>query len=147
MAEDNKINQKVLLRLLQRLGIKNVDVVDNGQEAVDAEAAKKYDVILMDMAMPVLDGVEACRKIMKRAGGHDHPRVVFVTAHAASSYEDECRKAGGVAFLTKPVNLRALESCFHKLQESASPIAGKGTPPPGASASSRAAQATPPPTV
>jgi len=122
MAEDNKINQKVLLRLLQRLGVENVDVVDNGQEAVDAEAAKEYDIVLMDMQMPILDGVEACRKIMERRKGHGHPRVVFVTAHAASNYEEECRKAGGIAFLTKPVNLRAVESCFQKLQASDSPI-------------------------
>jgi CheY-like chemotaxis protein len=59
-----------LLRILNRLGINNVVVVGNGQQAVDREAAEPFDVVLMDMQMPVMDGVEACEIIMKRQGGH-----------------------------------------------------------------------------
>jgi CheY-like chemotaxis protein len=70
VAEDNAINQKLLLRILNRLGINNVVVVDNGQKAVDREAAEPFDVVLMDMRMPVMDGVEACELIMKETGSH-----------------------------------------------------------------------------
>jgi PleD family two-component response regulator len=78
IAEDNAINQKVLMRILSRLGINNVVVVDDGQKAVDREAAEPFDVVLMDMQMPVMDGVAACEIIMKRQGGHPKAAVAFV---------------------------------------------------------------------
>jgi CheY-like chemotaxis protein len=102
IAEDNLVNQKVLVRMLTRLGAENVDIVDNGEKAVDLEASKTYDLILMDMQMPVMDGIEACRRIVSRSeyvdGQQTPPKVVFVTAHAAENFQDECRKAGGTGF-------------------------------------------------
>jgi signal transduction histidine kinase len=115
IAEDNVINQKVLHRMLTRLGLEVIDIVGDGQEAVDREASQEYDVILMDMQMPVMDGVEACRLICSREGGHPNAKVVFVTAHASSSYEAECTDAGGVDFLSKPFKLRDVDECFQKL--------------------------------
>ena len=85
VAEDNAINQKLLLRILNRLGINNVVVVDNGQKAVDREAAEPFDVVLMDMRMPVMDDVEACEIIMMRQGGHPIATVAFVTAHVSEN--------------------------------------------------------------
>jgi signal transduction histidine kinase/ActR/RegA family two-component response regulator len=121
VAEDNAINQKVLLRILNRLGIKNVVVVDNGQKAVDREAAEPFDVVLMDMQMPLMDGVEACEIIMKRQGGHPKATVAFVTAHASVEFETECLKAGASDFISKPFNIRDLERCLQKLHAAQKP--------------------------
>jgi CheY-like chemotaxis protein len=75
-----------------------VDVVDNGQKAVDREASEEYDVVLMDMQMPVMDGVDACRLIVTRRGSLSVPKVVFVTAHVEDSYKLlSAAQAGGVA--------------------------------------------------
>ena len=115
IAEDNKINQKVLLRMLTRLGIERVDIVDNGRKAVDHESSQAYDVVLMDMQMPEMDGIEACRLISGRQGGHMKAKVVFVTAQVSSSFESECARAGSVGFLAKPFNIRDIEKCFQKL--------------------------------
>ena len=120
IAEDNKINQKVLIRILKRLGLENVDVVDDGKQAVEAEAQKAYDCILMDVQMPVMDGIEACREIMKRkGGGHIQPKVIFVTAHVSDAFETECRAAGGTDFLPKPFNIADIDNCLKRKVEMA----------------------------
>jgi CheY-like chemotaxis protein len=121
VAEDNAINQKLLLRILNRLGINNVVVVDNGQKAVDKEAAEAFDVVLMDMRMPVMDGVEACELIMKRQGGHPIATVAFVTAHVSEEFKAECLKAGASDFVSKPFNIRDIERCLQKLQAAEKP--------------------------
>ena len=118
IAEDNRINQKVLIRILERIGVNNVDVVANGLEAVRKEASTRYDVVLMDMQMPILDGVEACRQIMARQGGHRHPSIVFVTAHVSNAYELQCMQAGGSGFLSKPFNIRDLEKTLQEVYNS-----------------------------
>lgn len=115
IAEDNLVNQKVLQRMLTRLGLVVIDIVGDGQQAVDREASHEYDIVLMDMQMPVMDGIDACKLICSRQGGHPKARVIFVTAHASSSYEEECTKAGGIDFLPKPFNLRDVEKCFQNL--------------------------------
>jgi CheY-like chemotaxis protein len=117
IAEDNVINQKVLVRMLKRLGLTNIDVVDNGQQAVQVEASKAFDVVFMDMSMPVMDGLEACERILSRDTSDTHPKakVFFVTAHAGVEFEGVCRKAGGAGFLPKPYNIRDIETCFQRL--------------------------------
>jgi CheY-like chemotaxis protein len=127
VAEDNAINQKLLLRILNRLGINNVVVVDNGQKAVDKEAAEPFDVVLMDMRMPVMDGVEACEIILRRQGGHPIAPVAFVTANASEQFKAECLKAGASDFVSKPFNIRDIERCLQKLQDDQNP--GVETPP------------------
>jgi CheY-like chemotaxis protein len=112
VAEDNAINRKVLGRMLDRLGVVNVDMVENGLLAVEREASKEYDLVLMDMQMPVMDGVESCRLIVKRHGGHPSPIVVFVTAHVGLDYKMQCEKAGGRGFLSKPFNFDDIQKCF-----------------------------------
>lgn len=114
IAEDNKVNQKVLVRILKRLGCENVDVVDDGKRACDQELQQAYDVILMDIQMPVMNGIEACRTILSRTTDHPKPKIVFVTAHVSDACETECRAAGGVDFLPKPFNVSDIESCLQR---------------------------------
>ena len=115
IAEDNLINQKVLLRILNRLGIQNVEIVDNGQKAVDLEAEREFDVILMDMQMPVMDGVEACQLICQRQDGHPKAKIIFVTAHVSDEFEKDCFKSGASGFLPKPFNIRDIENSLLKM--------------------------------
>lgn len=114
IAEDNRINQKVLVRILNRLGIEDVTVAVNGQEAVDyVKGGKDYDVVLMDMQMPVMDGLEACTMI-RNSVLEKRPKVVFVTAHALGSYEKECYKAGAADFLSKPCNIDSVKQVLER---------------------------------
>ena len=116
VAEDNQVNQKVLLRMLNRIGIQHVRVVSNGLLAVEADRAESYDIILMDMQMPVLDGIEACKRILARRdrGEERPPSIVFVTANVSPSFEMACNDAGGSGFLTKPFNIPELENTLRK---------------------------------
>lgn len=117
IAEDNTVNQKVLLRMLNRLGVTQVDIVGNGLKACEKEATQDppYDVILMDDQMPIMSGVSACRRIVDRTGGHKRPKVVFVTAHASSDFEDEFTAAGGNGFIPKPFKIDQIEKCLRML--------------------------------
>ena len=114
IAEDNLVNQKVLKRLLLKMGIEHVDVVADGQAAVDQEASQQYDFVFMDMQMPVMDGIEACKLIQQRESPR-LPKIVFVTAHALKDFEDECFKAGGFDFISKPCKQENIEACFQRM--------------------------------
>jgi signal transduction histidine kinase/CheY-like chemotaxis protein len=114
IAEDNMINQKVLLSILKRLSYDSVDVVNDGKQACDKELEVPYDVVLMDIQMPVMNGIEACKEIVGRTTGHPLPKIVFVTAHVSDAFEAECRAAGGVDFLPKPFNIGDIENCLRK---------------------------------
>lgn len=111
VAEDNLVNQKVLSRILSRLGVKSCTIVDNGAQAVEREKNEPFDVVLMDMQMPVMNGTEATRLICSRPeeGGHPRASVVFVTAHVADHFEDKCRNSGAVGFLSKPCSMERVE--------------------------------------
>ena len=115
VAEDNLINQKVMTRMLKRLGVEAVDMVDNGKKAVDMELAQCYDVVLMDMQMPVMCGVEATKSIISRPRLESQPRpkVVFVTANVfcGSEFDD----TGAWDFLPKPFNLDTIRKCLQKV--------------------------------
>ena len=98
-AEDNIVNQKVLSRVLNRSGITDITIVDNGKKAVDISATIKYDCILLDMQMPVMDGMEACKLIMER---DPDSKIVFVAAHALDEFKDKAKSAGAKGFISKP---------------------------------------------
>jgi CheY-like chemotaxis protein len=127
LAEDNVVNIKVMMRMLSRIGVKHVDVAQNGEEAVVAEAAKVYDLILMDMSMPIMNGPCAARLICARyqqrredGGGeelpnHNCPKIVFVTAHVSPDFEEQCRQAGGSGFLPKPFKVDEIEKCLRNI--------------------------------
>jgi CheY-like chemotaxis protein len=100
LAEDNPVNQQVAATMLRRRG-HHVDVVDDGQKAVDAVASRRYDVVLMDIQMPVLDGLAATRAIRRLPGGATLP-IVALTAHALDEERDRYLQAGMSAHVTKP---------------------------------------------
>jgi CheY-like chemotaxis protein len=83
---------------------------------VDQEALDTYDIILMDMQMPVMDGIEACRLIVERHDERPKPKIVFVTAHVENSFKLEAARAGSSGYLSKPFNIKEIEKCFQMLE-------------------------------
>jgi two-component system, sensor histidine kinase and response regulator len=122
LAEDNTVNQKLATRLLEKMGHR-VTVAENGAEAVRAHAAGNFDLILMDVQMPEMNGFEATALIRdqeKRIGGH--VPIVALTAHAIQGDRDRCLAAGMDDYLSKPLNANALaeklESVTRKKRDS-----------------------------
>jgi signal transduction histidine kinase/CheY-like chemotaxis protein len=112
LVDDNVVNQKLASAMLTRLKL-TFDVASNGQEAVDMSAAYTYSTVLMDMEMPVLDGVSATQAIRAReqANGTTRPLpIIAMTANALQEDRDRCMAAGMDGYIAKPVNLRALET-------------------------------------
>ncbi|KAI9606117.1 hypothetical protein H4Q26_004491 [Puccinia striiformis f. sp. tritici PST-130] len=105
LAEDNKINQIVARRLLASSGLKCLEVVENGQEAFEAVKANQYDIVLMDVSMPVKDGREATQDIRMWEQTHSVTPVpiIGVTAHALVGDREKCMKAGMSGVCTKPL--------------------------------------------
>jgi PAS domain S-box-containing protein len=102
LAEDNAMNQKVALRLLERLGYR-ADVASNGLEAVAALERRRYDVVLMDVQMPELDGLDASRQIRERWPPDGGPRIVAMTANALPEDREACFAAGMDDYVAKPI--------------------------------------------
>ena len=118
LVEDNLINQKVANRLLDQLGYR-ADVANNGQEAVDAVTGHAYDVILMDVQMPILDGLEATRKIRELEAGLGPARarkslIIALTANAVLGDREKCLNAGMDDYLSKPVRPDSLRAMIEK---------------------------------
>ena len=111
MAEDNPVNRKVALSMLKRLGYK-ADVAENGLEVLQALQEKPYDVVLMDVQMPEMDGLEATRRI--RDSGLS-TCIIAMTAHAMDGDKDECLEAGMNEYISKPIKMeelaRVLKAC------------------------------------
>ncbi|MHB1025146.1 MAG: response regulator [Desulfobacteria bacterium] len=115
LVEDNPVNQKVTLEMLRVLGCES-DVVENGQEALDAIAAREYDLVLMDCHMPVMDGYAATRALRARekGTGGKHLPVVAITANAMQGDSDFCLNAGMDDYLSKPFTIRKLGEMVSK---------------------------------
>ncbi len=109
VAEDNAINQRVVAKMLGRLECR-VDLCGNGLEAVEMAKGFGYDLILMDIQMPELDGFEATRRIRAHVRAHSRaqPKVIALTANAMRSDRDDCLAAGMDDYLPKPIRLEAL---------------------------------------
>ncbi len=108
LAEDNVVNQKLAMRLLQQMGYR-ADLAANGIEAIECVERQTYDVVLMDVQMPEMDGLEATRRITSRwplAGAR--PRIVAMTANAMQGDREECLAAGMDDYVTKPIRVEAL---------------------------------------
>ncbi|HLG88406.1 MAG TPA: response regulator [Alphaproteobacteria bacterium] len=103
LAEDNNINQKFALALLSRAGYRHVDVVENGLQAVDAMQSGDFDVVLMDIQMPELDGVQATRQIRALPAPKCNVRIIALTAHAMSGAREQYLDAGMDDYISKPI--------------------------------------------
>jgi PAS domain S-box-containing protein len=113
VAEDNKINQQLAKMLLQNAG-HQVDIVENGEEAVDAVSSGDYDIVLMDVQMPVLDGLQATKRIRALLSPKNAVVIIALTAHAMAGAREEYLAAGMDDYLSKPLDLVML---FKKLNE------------------------------
>ena len=126
LVEDDPVMQKVTAHTLSRLGYRPT-VVSNGRQGVLAVRARPYDVVLMDIMMPVMDGLEATRQVRTDWGPHPEPAVVMLTANAMKGDRDRGYEAGCDAYLTKPVDPRELaatiERCIRSRKDSEAPEA------------------------
>ena len=112
VAEDNAVNQRVVLRLLERLGAQ-AEVAENGADALDAlhraaGRSEPFDVVLMDVQMPVLDGHQATRRLRAELPSEAQPRVIALTANAMTGDREACLDAGADDYLAKPVRRDSL---------------------------------------
>jgi CheY-like chemotaxis protein len=111
VAEDNAVNQRLIRLLLQRLGLKP-DLACDGREAVDHTRAQTYDLILMEVQMPELDGLQATRIIREELPRDRQPWIVALTANAMSGDAERCLGAGMDAYLAKPVQPERLSDAI-----------------------------------
>ena len=116
VAEDNVVNQKVACRLLEKLGF-SVDVAADGEAAFRAWSSGRYDLILMDCQMPIMDGYEATRKIRAREGADEHIPIIALTAHAMKGADNKCLSAGMDDYLSKPVDRERLQEALQRWLE------------------------------
>lgn len=108
LVEDNAINRMVAVEQLRGLGVEQVDVADDGEVALQRAAETAYDLILMDLQLPKLDGYDATRRLQASPGPNQATPVVAMTAHALDDDRLRCREAGMVGYLVKPVSNQAL---------------------------------------
>src|SRR6059036_1023532 len=142
VAEDNAVNQRVIVRLLEKMG--HIPIVAyNGQEAVGAYESRPFDVVLMDVQMPVMDGLTATRMIRESEARHPGRRrlpIMALTAYAMRGDRERCLAAGMDDHLTKPVRPEELAAALNRLLDARAP-----EPPPTAGRKSAAARSEPAP--
>ena len=109
LAEDNAVNQMVALRMLERLGYQ-ADTAANGKEVLAALKSRSYDIVLMDVQMPEMDGLEAARLI--RSEKVDRPYIIAMTAHAMKGDREVCLEAGMNDYVSKPVRMEELRAAI-----------------------------------
>jgi signal transduction histidine kinase/CheY-like chemotaxis protein/HPt (histidine-containing phosphotransfer) domain-containing protein len=129
VAEDNPVNQKVIVTMLGRLGYR-ADVASNGREALVALHRQRYDLVLMDVQMPDMDGLEATRQLRKEWADDVRPRVVALTANAMAEDRDACLEAGMDGYISKPVQAPELQDALRRGAEWIAARSGKTVPVP-----------------
>jgi PAS domain S-box-containing protein len=115
LAEDNAMNQKVALRLLEQLGYR-ADVATNGLEAIEALEQQPYDVVLMDVQMPELDGLDATRRICERWPEDTRPQIIAMTANALPEDREACFAAGMNDYVAKPIRAEELVAALKRVR-------------------------------
>ena len=115
LAEDNFTNRRVALAILEKIGLK-VDLAENGIKAVEAIKTKKYDLVLMDIQMPEMDGIEATRRIRNEQSETDKSDIpiIAMTAHALNGDREKCLRAGMNDYVTKPITPENLAQVLQK---------------------------------
>jgi CheY-like chemotaxis protein len=116
LAEDNPSNQKLLSMILSRLGYP-ADSAANGRETIEALRSTPYDVILMDVQMPEMDGLQATKAIRAEFPVENQPSIIALTAHASENDRALCMEAGMDDYLTKPLRRELLEEALHRAYE------------------------------
>jgi PAS domain S-box-containing protein len=118
LAEDNPVNQKLAVRLLEKRG-HHVMVAENGREALDALEQRPFDLVLMDVQMPEVDGLEATRRLRAREGDSGHRQaVVAMTALVMKGDQERCLAAGMDGYLSKPIRAQELDEMLNKYMDS-----------------------------
>ena len=107
LAEDHLVNQKIALLMLQRLGYR-ADIAGNGLEVLEALQRQPYDVVLLDVQMPEMDGLEAARCICQQWQPLERPRLIAMTANAMQGDREICLAAGMDDYISKPVRMEEL---------------------------------------
>ncbi len=118
LAEDNVINQKVATRILEKLGY-HPDVVSNGLEVLDALRRRRYDVVLMDVQMPEMDGVETTRRLREEYSDDECPRIIAMTAHALDGDRERYLEAGMDDYVSKPIRVQQLVEALRRCPSNA----------------------------
>ncbi|MFO7816816.1 MAG: response regulator, partial [Desulfovibrionales bacterium] len=115
VAEDNSINQEIARDVLENAGVE-VEVAKDGREALDAAHADKFDLILMDVQMPNMDGFEATYRIREDLN-ESAPPIVAMTAHALEGDQERCMRAGMAGYVSKPIKQEVLYKTIHNVIE------------------------------
>lgn len=115
IVDDNPINQKVLLSMLNHLGY-SADIVTNGEEAVHALETKHYDLVFMDIQMPIMDGLRAAQTIRQNLADREHPYIIAITAYADRFDRETCINAGMNDYLSKPATLNDIRVAVQSAQ-------------------------------
>ncbi|NJN56954.1 MAG: response regulator [Leptolyngbyaceae cyanobacterium SL_5_9] len=118
LAEDHLVNQKVALLMLERMGYR-ADVAANGLEVLQALHRQPYDLVLMDVQMPDMDGLEASRQIYQQWSADSRPRIVAMTANAMQGDREECLAAGMDDYISKPIHPEELKAALGKCKSRA----------------------------
>jgi CheY-like chemotaxis protein len=115
VAEDNLVNQKLAIRLLTKMG-HSVTIASSGQEVLDLHSQQHFDLILMDVQMPEMDGLDASSRIrQKEVGTPDHMPIIAMTAHAMTGDRERCIAAGMDGYVSKPISKQALATAIEDL--------------------------------
>jgi CheY-like chemotaxis protein len=122
VAEDNPINQKLIQRVLNKLGYE-IDLADNGIQAVGMMAANGYNLVFMDVQMPEMDGLDATSNIRKQ--GYTQPYIIALTANAMREDREACIKAGMDEYLAKPMKIEKLTEVIEQASAAIRDDAGK----------------------
>jgi len=113
LAEDNITNQDLVITLLSKMGYK-IDAVENGRKVLEMMERKKYDIILMDIQMPVMNGMEATKVICEKYAEHERPKIIAITANAMPGDKERYLNAGMVDYLPKPIKFKDVQSVLIK---------------------------------
>ena len=125
VAEDNPVNQRVAMMLLSRMGYRP-DVAGNGAEVIEAVRARPYDLVLMDVRMPEMDGITATRRIRAELPAERQPFIVAMTANVMAEDREACRAAGMDDFMSKPIRVAELSRVLRRVRRTAAPPSFEG---------------------
>jgi hypothetical protein len=116
LAEDNLMNQKMACRLLEKLGHR-VEIAEDGEKTLELVSQKKFDLVLMDIQMPKMDGPQVARRIREGNSGNDMKDIpiIAMSAHSTTDYRDQCIQAGMNDYITKPISFEEISAKLNQI--------------------------------